>query len=107
MKYLAIALSLCVASTIAARAGTTGGISGIVVEAGTSTPIAGVMVSVTSPSQSASTTTDARGHFAFVSLAPDEYTIALQKSGYAPISYAGVGVFADAQGHKIGVAAHG
>jgi hypothetical protein len=97
MKYLAIALTLCVASTIAARAGTTGGISGIVVEAGTSSPIAGVTVSVTSPSQSASTTTDARGHFAFVSLAPDEYTIALQKSGYAPISYAGVGVFADAQ----------
>ncbi len=54
-------------------------------------------VTVTSPSQSASTTTDARGHFAFVSLAPDEYTVALKKSGYEPLSYAGVAVLADAQ----------
>ncbi|HZY97380.1 MAG TPA: TonB-dependent receptor [Candidatus Cybelea sp.] len=83
--------------TVSVRAGTTGGISGIVVETGTSTPIAGVVVSATSPSQSARATTDAGGHFAFVSLAPDEYTISLQKPGYTPSSYAGVAVFADAQ----------
>jgi len=80
-----------------ASAGTTGGISGIVTETGTATPIAGVKVTVTSPSQSAATTTDARGHFAFVSLAPDEYTLALEKTGYAPDSYSGIAVFADAQ----------
>ena len=80
-----------------ASAGTTGGISGVVTETGTTTPIAGATVTVTSPSQSASTTTDAHGHFAFVSLAPDEYTVALQKTGYEPLSYAGVAVLADAQ----------
>src|SRR5579871_4286334 len=83
--------------TPVALAGTTGGISGIVTIAGTATPIPGVKVTVTSPSQTAATSTDARGHFAFVSLAPDEYTIALEKSGYAPLSYAGVTVLADAQ----------
>jgi Carboxypeptidase regulatory-like domain/TonB dependent receptor-like, beta-barrel len=97
MKYLALTLVFVFAVPFSARAGTTGGISGVVLEAGSSTPVAGVKVTVTSPSQSASTTTDAHGHFAFVSLAPDEYTIALEKSGYAPISYAGVAVFADAQ----------
>ncbi|MGA8326550.1 MAG: TonB-dependent receptor, partial [Candidatus Cybelea sp.] len=93
---LVLALAF-VATTVFARAGTTGGISGVVSQAGTSTPLAGVTVSLKSPSQSASTITDARGHFAFVSLAPDEYTINLDKAGYAPLSYAGVAVFADAQ----------
>jgi hypothetical protein len=92
-----IALTLCFATMVCARAGTTGGISGIVTELGTTTPIAGVEVTVTSPSQNATTTTDARGHFAFVSLAPDEYTISLEKSGYTPLSYAGIAVLADAQ----------
>ncbi|MGA7355832.1 MAG: TonB-dependent receptor [Candidatus Cybelea sp.] len=86
-----------VAATVFARAGTTGGISGVVTQAGTSTPLAGVTVSLKSPSQSASTMTDARGHFAFVSLAPDEYIINLDKEGYTPVSFAGVAVFADAQ----------
>ena len=85
-------LTAIVACTQWASAGTTGGISGVVNETGTTTPIAGATVTVTSPSQSASTTTDARGHFAFVSLAPDEYTVALQKTGYEPLSYAGVAV---------------
>lgn len=98
MKRLAsILLLVMLSSVFVARAGTTGGISGVVSETGTSTPLAGVAVSVKSPSQSASTTTDAHGHFAFVSLAPDEYTVSLEKSGYSPVSYAGVAVFADAQ----------
>jgi hypothetical protein len=97
MKYLASAIVLVFVATARAFAGTTGGISGVVTEVGTGSPISGVQVSVTSPSQTASTTTDARGHFAFVSLTPDEYTIALKKSGYAPVSYTGVAVFADAQ----------
>ena len=96
-KYLAITALLSLALAMPGRAGTTGGISGIVLEFGTTTPLAGVAVSVTSPSQSAGTTTDARGHFAFVSLAPDEYTISLKRAGYSPGSYAGVAVFADAQ----------
>ena len=97
MRPTVVLLALVVACTQWGMAGTTGGISGVVTEVGTATPIAGVTITVTSPSQSASTTTDARGHFAFVSLAPDEYTISLQKTGYTPLSYAGVAVLADAQ----------
>jgi hypothetical protein len=96
-RSFALLALLVFVPSIPAWAGTTGGISGIITETGSTKPIAGATVSVTSPSQSASTTTDARGHFAFVSLAPDEYTLALSKTGYEPASYAGVAVFADAQ----------
>jgi hypothetical protein len=97
MKKITLFLALAFAMVRPAVAGTTGGISGIVTELGTTTPIAGVKVTITSPSQTATTTTDAHGHFAFVSLAPDEYTISLQKDGYEALSYAGISVFADAQ----------
>ena len=97
MRCLAIAVVLCFAALLPARAGTTGGINGVVLQTGTSTPLAGVDVTAVSPSQTARTVTDARGRFAFVSLAPDEYTISLHKSGYSPASVAGIAVFADAQ----------
>jgi hypothetical protein len=88
---------IAVALTLPAKAGTTGGLAGTVSDAQTSAPIAGAKVTVTSPSQTASAVTDGSGHFAFVSLAPDEYTVAIEKDGYDSISYAGIGVFADAQ----------
>jgi hypothetical protein len=78
-------------------AGTTGGLNGVVLDAQTHAPLAGARVSVNSPSQSATATTDAGGHFSFVSLAPDEYTVTVQHAGFEPVSYAGVTVFADAQ----------
>ncbi len=95
MRYFSFLVFICFL-TATAVAGTTGGIGGNVTEAGTGTPIAGAKVVATSPSQTATATTDARGHFVFVSLAPDEYTIAVSKDGYDPVSYAGVAVFADA-----------
>ncbi len=89
---------LCALSFAApAPAGTTGGLSGTVTEAGTTVPVAGARVTVTSPSQTANTVTDAGGHFHFVSLAPDEYVAAIEKSGYEPASYSGIAVLADAQ----------
>jgi hypothetical protein len=78
-------------------AGTTGGLSGIVTQAGTTSPIAGARVTVTSPSQIATATTDASGRFQFVSLAPDEYVATIEKTGFEPASYPGIAVFADAQ----------
>ncbi|MBV9719960.1 MAG: TonB-dependent receptor [Candidatus Eremiobacteraeota bacterium] len=96
-RHVAIAGVLFIAAMMVTKAGTTGGISGVVTAYGTTAPLADVTVSVTSPSQTAIATTDARGHFAFVSLAPDEYTISLQKNGYTPLSYAGIAVLADAQ----------
>ncbi len=77
-----------------ALAGTTGGITGTVTdEAGA--PVAGASVRIVSASQSASATSDAGGRFSFLSLAPDTYTVSIEKDGYNPVSYAGVTVFAD------------
>jgi hypothetical protein len=78
-----------------AIAGTTGAISGHVVDASTQAPIAGAHVTATSPSQSETTTTDANGSYAFVSLSPDTYTVTATMAGYDPTSLPGVSVLAD------------
>ena len=78
-----------------ALAGTTGGLTGVVVDAQTNAPVSGAEVKVLSPSESATTTTDAAGHFAFVSLAPDTYTVAVEHAGFDPVSAPGNPVFAD------------
>ncbi|MBV8155822.1 MAG: TonB-dependent receptor [Candidatus Eremiobacteraeota bacterium] len=96
IRNVLIAL-LVLVLTVPARAGTTGGLSGTVVDSDTHAPIAGARVTATSPSQTSTGVTDAGGHFAFVSLAPDEYTISIEKTGYDPVSFAGAAVFADAQ----------
>jgi len=97
-RSLALAVALAFLATgVPALAGTTGGLSGTVTETGGTVPIAGVRITATSPSQLANAVTDASGHFAFVSLAPDEYTLSLDKTGYEPVSYPGVTVFADSQ----------
>jgi Carboxypeptidase regulatory-like domain/TonB dependent receptor/TonB-dependent Receptor Plug Domain len=77
-----------------ALAGTSGTLVGQVVLTD-GTMLAGANVTATSPSESVSTTTDATGHFAFVSLIPDTYTITVSKDGYDSVSQAGVTVQAD------------
>ncbi len=79
----------------ATNAGTTGSLAGTVTDSVEKTPIAGAKVSVASPSQTATVTTDAAGRFIFISLAPDTYTLAVQKPGYDPDSLTGLSVFAD------------
>jgi hypothetical protein len=76
-------------------AGTTGGLRGRAVDAATKAPLAGVTITVTSPSQSASTKTAADGTFNFLSLAPDSYVVSAELAGFDPSSSAGVAVFAD------------
>jgi hypothetical protein len=78
-----------------AAAGTTGGLRGRVIESGTGAPLSGAVVTATSPSQTASTQTDASGAFAFISLSPDTYVLSVQRQGYDAISAGGVSVFAD------------
>ena len=73
----------------------TGGLRGTVVDSATQNPIAGAKVSVISPSQSATTTADARGNFNFLTLAPDTYTVSAENPGYDATSVSGVTVFAD------------
>jgi hypothetical protein len=82
-------------STIAALAGTSGGISGKITDANTGKPVAGAIVVVHAPSQELTTTTDARGYFRFFELPPDSYTITIDKGGYVMQSMSGYEVDAD------------
>jgi carboxypeptidase family protein/TonB-dependent receptor-like protein len=95
-------LSLCMALAVAfvsapisGVAGTTGGVIGRVVDSATNAPLADVTVTVTSPSQNGTATTDSFGQYRFLSLIPDTYTISFEKTGYTPASSPGVSVFAD------------
>ncbi|GAC1311791.1 MAG: hypothetical protein NVSMB21_21670 [Vulcanimicrobiaceae bacterium] len=79
----------------AASAGTTGSIVGRVTDSATHAPLAGVRVNAVSPSQSASTTTDASGAYRFISLAPDTYVVSVEVQRYDSASLSGVTVLAD------------
>jgi hypothetical protein len=90
---LGFALALLFQETWA-LAGTTGGFTGTVTNL-QGAPIAGAAVKATSASQVASTKTDGSGHFVFLNLAPDTYTVSIERTGYSPLSVAGITVFAD------------
>jgi hypothetical protein len=77
-----------------ALAGVTGNIAGIVKNQ-SGAPVAGVTVQAVAPSQTATVSTDAGGHFVLLGLNPDTYTLNLTKSGYQSVSYPGIVVFAD------------
>jgi carboxypeptidase family protein len=95
-SFAAIALLLAFLSLGAlARAGTSGGIAGIVTDAKTGAPIPGVQLKLASPSQSVETTTDGHGHYIVFSLQPDDYTITADKAGYSSSSVSGYTVNAD------------
>ncbi len=68
---------LVLQGTSSVLAGTTGAISGSVVDAQSNQPVAAARVTAASPSQSATTTTDAAGRFSFISLNPDTYTVSV------------------------------
>src|SRR6516165_4614698 len=76
-------------------AGTTGGIAGRTIDSASSAPVVAAAVTVVSPSQTATTTSDANGHFSFISLAPDTYILTGSKSGYKTQNLPGVTVIAD------------
>jgi hypothetical protein len=83
--------------TTSVLAGTTGVINGSVVDPQSNQPISGARVTAASPSQSATTTSDATGRFSFVSLAPDTYTISAPATATRDaVSVSGVTVQADA-----------
>jgi hypothetical protein len=91
---VAIVISLAL-SPHPGAAGTTGSLSGTVLESSAAQPVVGATVTASSPSQVATTHTDARGHFTFLSLAPDTYTLLIQQSSYEPLASTGITIFAD------------
>ncbi|HTX60647.1 MAG TPA: TonB-dependent receptor [Verrucomicrobiae bacterium] len=95
VRCLAAVLAASVlACAVPVCAGTTGSVGGFVTTAA-GAPVAGATIKATSPSQTASVQTDAAGHFTFLSLAPDTYTLSATKAGYAATSITGIAVFAD------------
>lgn len=76
-------------------AGTTGSLRGRILDARSKVPIADVKVDVAAASGIASVLSDASGYFAFLSLAPDSYTLTARKSGYDAQSQAAVTILAD------------
>jgi hypothetical protein len=98
VRYSIVVLVACVvaiASSASSIAGTTGGVSGRVVDAATRAPLSGAHVEVVSPSGSASASTDAKGYYTFLSLAPDTYTITVKRDGYEIFSESGLTIQAD------------
>lgn len=81
-------------ATETAQAGTTGVITGTVLDEKTA-PIVGARVTATSTTDIEKTTTDPHGHFVFLALPPNIYTITLEKKGFIPLAFAGITVFAD------------
>ena len=77
------------------HAGTLGGIAGIVTDSKTGAPIAGAKVEIQSRSQKVTATTSANGHYVALSLQPDDYTLTVEKDGYATQSFSGYAVQAD------------
>lgn len=77
-----------------ALAGTTGSLSGTLLD-DSGKPLAAAQITATSTSQSSKTQTDGSGHFVFLSLTPDTYTVSASKEGMTPVSLTGISVFAD------------
>ncbi len=94
-RLFVVVLLIALAVPRTLLAGTTGGFTGRIVDSRTHAPIGGVTVTAVSPSQAATTTSDASGTYRFLSLAPDTYTVSFKKPGYDPLSQPGVSVFAD------------
>lgn len=91
LAAIALASQLFMA-TAARAAATTGDITGTVTDASTGAPLADVRVAASSPSQSLATTTDSRGFYTLLNLAPDTYVVSYQRDGYAPATIPGVTV---------------
>jgi hypothetical protein len=82
--------------TTSVLAGTTGAITGSVVDPQSNAPVAGARVTAASPSQSVTTTTDATGRYSFISLNPDTYTVSVAATSTRDAaSVSGVTVQAD------------
>ncbi|MBV8368360.1 MAG: carboxypeptidase regulatory-like domain-containing protein [Candidatus Eremiobacteraeota bacterium] len=92
---LALVTAFLCAGLTAALAGTTGALSGRVVDTETQRPVAGAKVTAASPSGSATASTDKTGSFQFLSLSPDTYVLSVTGAGYDAATLSGITVQAD------------
>src|SRR5579862_3488475 len=87
---------------VRALAETGGIVSGTVTDDKTHAAIAGAQVVVKSPGGTYRTTTDAQGHYRFLSVLPDTYSISISKTSYLP--YANVVVVLNGSHNTVDVA---
>ncbi len=90
---LVVAFVACTGAS--AFAGTTGSITGTIIDGGTKKPLANVRVRAASVSQTQSTTTNAQGFFVLQNLSPDTYTLSAEASAYQTYVAEGVTVQQD------------
>ena len=96
LKFAFLSVAVLLAQETWTLAGTTGTMNGIVVIGQTNVPVAQAKVTASSISQTATTTTDNGGHFSFVSLIPDTYSVTAIKDGVIdPFVQPGVTILAD------------
>jgi len=95
LTLAALIAMLAIGPTVA-YAGTTGSLSGTVLNAVSGAPMADVRVIATSGAQVEATRTDARGNFSFASLTPDIYAVTAEREGFQLVAYANIPIFADA-----------
>ena len=91
---VALLVALCLIQSACVLAGTTGSLTGTVTDEH-GAPVAGAAVQASSPSGGATVIADSGGHFAFLTLAPETYTVTVSKTGYSPSSQVGISIFAD------------
>ena len=94
MRRIIVAATLALFATAPALAGTTGILSGTVIDA-RGKALSEVRVTINSPASVCRTTSDARGAFICMALPPDVYTVSLERETYATVAHAGVTVFSD------------
>ncbi len=92
LAFVSVALLVC---SLRGYAGTTGGLHGRVTDIESGQPVAGVAVTITSPSQTETTITSSSGAYAFISLAPDTYTLTAKKDGYEITQTPGITIIVD------------
>jgi hypothetical protein len=85
----------CATAGVISAAGTTGTISGTIVDQKTGAPLANVTVAAVSPTGSFHGKTDSHGFFSFTGVAPDTFTVSFELPGFQPSSVTGIAVFAD------------
>src|SRR5271167_3960480 len=95
---LAFLVPLCV------FAGTTGVISGTT-KTDQGAPVVGARATVSAPSETVTTTTNATGFFSVLNLAPDTYTVTVSKEGFQTAVAPGITVQAD-QSSRVDIVMH-
>ncbi|MBV9262753.1 MAG: TonB-dependent receptor, partial [Candidatus Eremiobacteraeota bacterium] len=87
LKIILFTVALTVGLVAAKAVAETGGIvSGTVIDDRTRAPLASVQIVAKSPSGTYRTSTDAQGHYRFLSLLPDNYSLSFTLAGFLPFS---------------------